>query len=595
MSIIPRSVNNMEFLKTKWTDLVSQQPLQEYPRPQFIRDSYLNLNGYWDYCINKQEQIPEAFKGKILVPFSPEAPLSGVGHILQPDEVLWYKRTFTLEESFVLDRVILHFGAVDQYCEVFVNGETVGRNLGGYYPFSFDITSYIHKENTLIVKVRDYTDTKSYETGKQHLTPGRIWYTPQSGIWQTVWLEAVHENYLESVKITPDPANGTVNFSFRKSGEILPVRTDISFKGKAICSVTSESDDVAVKLESIKTWSPEEPNLYDVTFTYDSDTVKSYFAMRSISTALAKDGHYRIFLNGKPYFCNGLLDQGYWSDGLYTAPCEQAIEYDILTAKKLGFNTLRKHIKIEPLRWYYLCDKHGMLVIQDMVNGGRDYSFWYIMLFQLFRGPIKDDEQHYKGFGRTDEEGRKEFHRSLKRTVNHLYNSPCIIMWTPFNEGWGQFDSAAACKIIQEIDSTRLIDHASGWHDQGAGDVDSHHRYILKVKVTKDRRGKYRPFILSEFGGYKCKILDHSYTMTPAKGHHTFADEKSLNKALYFLYQNTVLKNIPKGMAAAIYTQISDVEDEVNGIFTYDRKVMKLQEDTLKPVFDEIARYYENC
>lgn len=349
-----------------------------------------------------------------------------------------------------------------------------------------------------------------------------------------------------------------------------------------------------IVINEIHEWSPEDPALYDVSFEYKNDRVESYFAMRSIEVKKAKDGHVRLFLNGKPYFCNGLLDQGYWPDGLYTAPCEEAMVSDIMNAKNLGFNTIRKHIKIEPSRWYYLCDRYGLLVFQDMPNGGRDYSLWNIMLFQLFRGPIKDDERHYKGFGRTQEEGRKQFSVSLERMIRHLYNSPSIVVWIPFNEGWGQFDSLKICESIRELDHTRLIDHASGWHDQGGGDIDSHHRYILKVKVKADRRGNNRAFVLSEFGGYKLKLYDHSYSQDELKSYHVYDDISSLNAAIRKLYQKTVLANIPKGMAGCIYTQVSDIEDEVNGIMTYDREVVKLQKDTLTSIFEEIGRVYQD-
>ena len=353
-------------------------------------------------------------------------------------------------------------------------------------------------------------------------------------------------------------------------------------------------DEGTVILDEIHEWSPECPALYDVLFRYGEDTVTSYFAMRSLEVKKAKDGHYRIFLNGRAFFCNGLLDQGYWSDGLYTAPCEDAILFDIQNCKKLGFNMFRKHIKIEPLRWYYQCDKHGMLVVQDMVNGGKNYSFWNTMLFQLFRGPIKDDAKHYKGFGRRDKQGREQYYASLERMVNTLYNSPCIVMWTPFNEGWGQFDSQIAYEKIRALDSTRLIDHASGWHDQGIGDMDSHHTYKTKFQVEADKRGQGRPYFLSEFGGYLLTLKDHSLHKKWVPGHKSFKIESALNSALHTLYREHILGNIPKGLAASVYTQVSDVEDEDNGLFTYDREIIKLREDTLSPIFEEIEKLYTN-
>ena len=581
----------MQYLKTRWSDSVGSLPHQEYPRPQFQRESYLNLNGYWDCCFTGTDAFPQKYDQKILVPFSPEAGLSGIGRVLMPGEYLWYRKKVVFPEGFCKDRVLLHFGAVDQICAVFVNGKCAGKNVGGYYPFSFDVTDLLQEENEIVVRVQDHTDTTYHETGKQRLRHGRIWYTPQSGIWQTVWMESVPFDYLRSVKMTPDLEKKSVYFDFDTCGNRGPVEIVISFGGKELARASCENE-ITVVLDEIHAWSPESPSLYDVRFRYGEDTVTSYFAMRSIGVKKAKDGHYRIFLNGKAYFCNGLLNQGYWSDGLYTAPCEEAMRFDIENCKRLGFNTFRVHIKIEPLRWYYLCDKCGMLVFQDMVNGGKDYSFWNIMLFQLFRGPIKDDEKHYKGFGRLNRQGREQFYISLERMVKLLYNSPSVVMWTPFNEGWGQFDSKIACEKIRALDRARLIDHASGWHDQGIGDVDSHHTYKSYVKVEKDRRGHGRPYFLSEFGGYGLNIKGHSLCKKEVPGHKSFKSEADLNAALGTLFRNHILGNIPKGLAASVYTQVSDVEDEVNGLFSYEREIVKLQENTLAPVFAEIEKLY---
>lgn len=582
----------MQYMKTRWTDSVGAFPHQEYPRPQFQRESYLNLNGYWDCCFTETDQIPQTYDQKILVPFSPEAGLSGVGRILMPNEYLWYRKKVVFPDGFIQDRVIIHFGAVDQICEVFVNGESAGVNIGGYYPFSFDITALLEEENEIIVKVQDFTDTRNYETGKQRLKHGRIWYTPQSGIWQTVWMESVPDHYLRSVKMTPNLDKKSIHFDFDTCGNDELIEIAISFCGEQVTRVFCKKE-ITVTLGEVYEWSPECPALYDVSFRYGEDKINSYFAMRSIGVKKAKDGHDRIFLNGKAYFCNGFLNQGYWSDGMYTPPCEDAMLFDIQTCKKLGFNAFRMHIKVEPLRWYYLCDKYGMLVFQDMVNGGKDYSPWNIMLFQLFRGPISDDEKHYKGFGRQDQEGREQFYISLERLINLLYNSPSVVMWTPFNEGWGQFDSRIACEKIRNLDQIRLIDHASGWHDQGAGDMNSHHSYIRKIKVEEDKRGHGRPYFLSEFGGYELNLEDHSCSRKKAFGHKSFKDADALNRAVKDLYREHILGNVPKGLAAVAYTQVSDIEDEVNGLFTYDREIVKLREDTVLPIYTEIAKLYE--
>lgn len=581
----------MENRKTRWTDRVGDKPLQEYPRPQFVRESYLNLNGYWDCCFTDAKSVPKIYNQQILVPFPPEAMLSGVGRTLMPEETLWYRKRFTLPKNFLRDRVLLHFGAVDQICKVYVNGKCVGTNIGGYYPFSFDITDQLRDSNEIIIRVRDFSDTKSYETGKQRLRSRGPWYQPQSGIWQTVWLESVPASYIKSVRMTPNLDAETVSFEFDLFGKRMPVEIEIRYRKKQVARTSCEKA-VVVKLNEIHPWSPEDPNLYDVLFRFGDDEVKSYFAMRKISVGKAADGQYRIFLNNKAYFCHGLLDQGYWSDGLYTAPTEEAMAFDIVNSKRLGFNTLRKHVKIEPLRWYYLCDKLGMLVFQDMINGGSSYHFWYIMMFQLFQTSIRDDEKHYKGFGRLDQKGREQFYLSLERMVKHLYNSPCIVLWTAFNEGWGQFDARTAYQKLKNMDPGRLVDHASGWHDQGAGDVDSHHRYILPIKVTPDKRGHARPFIMSEFGGYELNVEQPS-GQNNFMGHRTYQSVGELNSAVCKLYRESIIGNIPKGLSAAIYTQVSDVETERNGIFTYNRNQIKLREEEMLPLATEIKNLYE--
>ena len=584
----------MNPMKTIWSDTVGEKPLQEYPRPQFQRDSYHNLNGIWMCCFSQEESLPTTFDTPILVPFSPESLLSRVNRVLQPGEYLFYRREFTLSDKEREGRVLLHFGAVDQICTVYVNRKEVVQNRGGYYPFEADITDVMKEENELIVKVQDFSNTNGMEFGKQKLNRGGIWYTPQSGIWQTVWLECVPEDYLKSVKITPDLPNRAIHFAFDKSNADIPVQMEISFASQLLSAHTATDKEIVIPLSDVREWSPEKPDLYDVKFTYGSDTVTSYFAMRSISVETAKDGKRRICLNGRPYFLNGLLDQGYWSDGLYTAPSEEAMVFDILECKRLGYNTLRKHIKVEPLRWYYLCDKYGMLVLQDMVNGGTDYSTWYSVAFQLVRGPIKDDKAHRKGFGREDEEIQKEFAVSLERMIRHLYNSPCIVLWTIFNEGWGQFDSANFYQIVKKMDPTRLIDHASGWHDQGSGDIDSHHNYFRKQKVTPDKRGNSRPYVITEFGGYALKLKEHSFNLKQTFGYKAIRNEEDLNNQVHRLYFEQILPCVRDGLAGAIYTQVSDVEDEVNGLFTFDRKVIKFREETVSSVYKEIEKIYQD-
>ena len=577
-------------LKTRWSDGISQIPLSEYPRPQFHRDSYINLNGYWKCAFTTTDKEPETYDHDILVPFSPESLLSGVNRILKPNEYLWYKRTFTLDPGFNRGRVILNFGAVDQIAEVYINGLLVGTNEGGYYPFRFDITSPLQKTNTLVVKVRDYSDTSYFERGKQKFDRGGIWYTPQSGIWQTVWLESVPQDYLSDVRITPDLPNKKLNLQFIKISD-LPVRTEVILDHKLIASVTTGKDNVTIDFNEVKAWSPEDPVLYELRFTCGNDVINSYFSFRKFEIKTAKDGRKRFFLNGKPYYVNGLLDQGYWSDGLYTAPSDEAIIHDIKTCKERGFNTLRKHIKVEPARWYYWCDRLGMLVFQDMPNGGEKYSNWATLASSVFTTSIDDTEKNYKLFARDSEAGRQMYYRNLLRMVEHLYNVPSLVLWTPFNEGWGQFDSKKVHDYLLKIDNTRVIEPASGWHDQHFGDINSKHIYFKAVNMNKFDDD--RLYYLSEFGGYTLKLFDHCYNDKQTFGYKQIKNQAQLNEELKVLFTRDILNNIDKGLAGSIYTQVSDVEDEVNGLMTYDREVTKVEKDTLTDIVIAIKEKYE--
>lgn len=576
-------------LKTPWSDTVGNLPLPEYPRPQFVRDSFLNLNGYWKCAFTASRQKPETFDQDILVPFSPESLLSGVNRILKPDEYLWYKRNFTLEKGFNRGRVILHFGAADQSAVVYINGQCVGTNEGGYYPFAFDITDYLKEENEITIQIRDLSDTSYYERGKQKINRGGIWYTPQSGLWQTVWLESVPQQYLENVTITPDYKTQTLHLDFIRNND-LPVETEISLNGKLLKHVASSDDKVAVHFEEIQAWSPENPVLYDLKLTCGEDTVTSYFAFRCFEIKRASDGRLRFFLNDKAYYPNGLLDQGYWSDGLYTAPTDEAIVHDITVCKERGFNALRKHIKIEPLRWYYHCDRMGMLVFQDMVNGGETYSSWTTMFSSVFTTTTKDTQENYKKFARENEKGREMYYTGLKRMIEHLYNCPSIVLWTPFNEGWGQFDSKKAYEYVRKLDDTRVIEPASGWHDQNFGDINSKHIYFKAVNMKKFSDD--RLYYLSEFGGYTLKLYDHCFNDKQTFGYKQIRNIDQLNDNLRVLFTRDILNNIDKGLAGSIYTQVSDVEDEVNGLMTYDREVTKVNRETLLDIVEKINEKY---
>ncbi len=554
-------------LRTVWGEnLDPENVLKEYPRPQMVRDSYENLNGYWDCAFVKTGAQPETWQ-KILVPFSPEAPLSGVNRMLAADETLIYRRALPQMQP-AGGRVLLHFGAVDQQAHVLVNGREVAYHMGGYTPFSADITDALTDgENELTVLVQDDTDNSWHSRGKQKTERGNIWYTPQSGIWQTVWMERVPQTYITGLHITPMLEDGAAQIIVSTNA---PAEVSLSFEGKTYVGRSGEA--IIVKPESVVAWSPETPHLYDFAAACGEDKVTSYFALRSVSVQADDKGVKRLFLNGKPYFHTGMLDQGYWPDGLYTAPSDEAMIYDIQVSKDMGFNMLRKHIKIEPLRWYYHCDRLGMLVWQDMINGGGKDYHPLIIILPLITGTSTKDSR-YKWFRREAPEGRAEYYAELDEMIRHLYNSPSIVMWVPFNEGWGQFDAAEAVRRIEAIDTTRTIDHASGWNDQGIGDFKSLHVYFRRYNFKPDRKG--RCVILTEFGGYTCPVAEHVFN-DKSFGYKKIATQEELTAQLERLYAEEIVPAKEKGLSATVYTQVSDVEDEVNGMMTYDRKVIKV-------------------
>ena len=564
-------------LYTEWgKNLDPQNVLPEYPRPQLVRKNWRNLNGYWDYAITKFASEPENYDGKILVPFSPEAPLSGVMRRLLPDEFLHYRLVFE-HEGAPATHVILHFGAVDERCKVYLNSKKIGEHRGGYLPFEFDIAPMLKEgKNVLTLCVQDFSDSSYHANGKQVLKRGGIWYTAQSGIWQTVWLEEAPENYIEHAKITPMLKNSAVLFEIgAKNPESAKI--EIFEHGEAVAvSTTDERGKAVLKIGAqrpVRLWSPDDPFLYDVKVTLGEDEVTSYFAMREFAVLPDEHGAMRLVLNGKPLFHSGVLDQGYWPDGLYTAPSDEAMIHDIAAMKRLGFNMLRKHIKIEPLRWYYHCDRLGMLVWQDMVSGGVMRHFMLKSALSTV-GITKLRDDKYGFFGRRDAAGREEFILDMEGTVRHLYNCPCIAMWCIFNEGWGQFDSKKAYEKLLTLDRTRSVDIASGWHDQGDGEICSLHVYFRPFRMVHDRRA----VVLSEFGGYNCHIAGHCFN-DANYGYRRFADCEKLTEAFCRLYQNEILPAKAQGLCAAVYTQLSDVEDEQNGILTYARAACRLPED----------------
>lgn len=588
-------MQKMHQLYTIWGEnLDPEKVLVEYPRPQLKRKNYTILNGYWNYSITKSLERPAEFDGKILVPFSPESILSGVNKQVKPEDFLWYERSLEIKKIYPDMRCILHFGAVDQSCEVFINHNKVSEHTGGYLPFSIDITKQINQGlNLLTIRVSDLSETSYHSRGKQMLNRGGISYTAQSGIWQTVWMEWVPQYYIKSLKMTPLFDQDMISievlmneYKFEDSKKICKVEI-YDESHKLLQTMISRIPIINIPMKNIICWTPENPYLYHVTVTVGHDKIESYFAMRKFEVKKDTKGITRIFLNNQPYFQNGLLDQGYWPDGLYTPPSDEAMIFDIQSAKELGFNMLRKHIKIEPLRWYYHCDRLGVIVWQDMVNGGERYNQLIVAhlptVFPSFGSCLKDNR--YRLLARKSEEGRKEWTSECIETVKHLYNCPSIAVWVPFNEGWGQFDSGKAVDIIRQLDQTRLIDHASGWFDQKKGDFKSIHNYFHKLKVKTEQRA----VVFSEFGGYACYIPDHTYSWQ-VFGYRIFLTKEDFNEAFLKLYREEINQLIPKGLSAAVYTQLSDVEDEINGLFTYDRKVCKVSK--LTQVFSKPSPNY---
>ena len=557
-------------------------PLSEYPRPQLQRESYICLNGLWDYAIRKVDALPESFDGQILVPYSPEVEKSGVNKLVMPDDFLFYRLKYQIPSDFIKDKIILHFGAVDQIADVFINRQFATNHVGGFLPFSLDIKPFLNGENDveILVRVVDTTNASIHSSGKQSLKPGGIWYKQQSGIYMPVWLESVTEGYIEKLKITPNIDEKTVSICFNSTLKLA----NLELEGK-IYQIESNQENV-IPIDDPKLWSPENPYLYEFKISNDVDIIGSYFAMRKISLIKNDKGQLVIALNNKEYFMKGVLDQGYYQDGLLTPNSDEDYINDIQLVKNLGFNVSRKHIKIESLRWYYHCDRLGLLVWQDFVNGCTKYDFWLNQVPLFVRYKIND--HHYKKFFRESEEGRKEAYQEFVNTIDLLYNSPCIVLWTIFNEAWGQFDAKEIYEKLKQIDPTRLYDHASGWHDQGSSDVKSMHIYKWKVKVPSKRKINNRAFVCSECGAY---ILDKRLKEAKKKEgfiYLLFNNKEDFQKEYIRFIKEEIKPAKEKGMSAFIYTQLSDVEEEMNGFVSYDRKEIKVDIDTIKQANDII-------
>jgi len=546
----------MQELYTLRGENLQGDPWQVYPRPQLKRETYLLLNGSWDFAVS--QEAPDSYDRTILVPFCPESLLSGIREHFPEGSGLWYRRSFSLPGTFSGGRVLLHVGAADQVADIYVNGAQAGHHEGGYESFCVDITPYLQAENELVICCRDDLNDQSFPYGKQVLPEKRegMWYTPVSGIWQTVWLENVPDAYVEKLHITV-------------KGDTAVIATYPALNGTVAVDGLGEfslkNGTASVRVEQPRYWSPEDPYLYEFTLTAGEDRIRSYFALRTLE--IKKVGSYqRLCLNGKPYFFHGLLDQGYWSDGLLTPPAPESYADDILAMKKLGFNTLRKHIKIEAEEFYYQCDKLGMIVWQDMVNNS-DYNFFRDTALPTARIQKLDDRKWHLQPGH-----REAFKKYAEAAVKQLKNHPCICYWTIFNEGWGQFDSDNMYDWFRTLDNTRFIDTTSGWFRRKKSDVDSFHVYFRKVKLT----AKKKPLVLSEFGGYSYKPAGHVYNTEDTYGYGKYQDLESYANAVEELYNEQIIPAVRKGLCASIYTQVSDVQDETNGLVTYDRKVEKL-------------------
>ena len=546
-------------------------PWDVYPRPQLRRDSYLCLNGWWDFTVTQSPNLPVVYDKTIRVPYCPESLLSGVHEVPSQDSFLYYRRAFALPEGFLKERVILHIGAADQLAWVYVNGHLVGEHTGGYDPVSLDITDYLVNENVLEVRVADDLHTAVLPYGKQKYNRGGMWYTPVSGIWQTVWLESVSTDYVRSLEIITDNNGATIHVNGVTSGTISVITPD----GVMECALCDGA--ARVELETPRLWCPEDPYLYEFTVKTLEDEVKSYFAIRTLDTRVV-DGVPRLCLNGKPVFFHAVLDQGYWSDGLFTPPLPTCYAWDVEKMQALGFNTLRKHIKIEAEQFYYDCDRLGMLVWQDMVNNG-DYSFLRDTALPTIGMKKLCDKYLHR-----DTATRAAFVRGMHQTVKQLRNHPCIVGWTIFNEGWGQFDSQRMYELLKELDDTRFIDTASGWFKGADSDVISEHVYFKPYRFVAGDK----PVFLSEFGGYSYKPDGHVFNEKQTYGYRLFGDQSAYMDAVEALYRDEIIPAVSKGLCGAVYTQLSDVEDETNGLYSYDRRVCKVDEERMRALAEDL-------
>lgn len=544
-----------------------------HPRPQLRRETWMDLNGKWDFAVQADEKKPEAFDRTILVPYCPESALSGIHNHFPEGSFLFYRRYVRLPEAAVGHRILLHVGAADQALTCYVNGIEIGSHTGGYTAFTMDITRAVREENEILLRVRDDLTDTAFPRGKQSLTPGGMWYTPVSGIWQSVWLEWVPETYIQSLDIRADMTEAVLDTG---DASLSGTVTVMAPEGNVTLPLTGGR--AVFRPETPRLWSPEDPYLYEFEITTGADRVSGYFALRSWDIRNV-DGIPRLCVNGKPRFFHGLLDQGYWPDGIYTPPSPDCYRQEILAMKRMGFNTLRKHIKVEPEEFYYQCDKLGMFVFQDMVSNG-DYSYLKDTILPTLGFQRKNDRRAHP-----DKRSRQMFLDNMKAQVLQLKNHPCIAMWTIFNEGWGQFNATAAYHTLKALDDSRFVCSCSGWFRGGESDVFSRHIYFGQWHHLK-RTDK--PLVLTEFGGICLAVDGHLYNPDKSYGYQSSKDSEDYRKKLLTLYRKHILPAIPKGLCAAIYTQVSDVEEEINGLLTYDRQVTKPDAEEMRCLSDAL-------
>lgn len=571
-------------MPTPWSENLPDIPWNIYPRPQLERDSFFCLNGKWHLVCRNEKTKAEEDWGDILVPFPPESALSGIKKTPESSDVLVYSRSFVLPEGFLKDRVLLHFGAADQIADVELNGQTIGHHEGGYLPFTLDITESLRpEENRLTVYVRDPLDT-DYPVGKQRASRGGIWYTPFSGLWQTVWMESVPAQYIQAIRLKPWYDHVVINLVGPEIENLEKELIVYSDFGEEHFKFTGLSFTYTPRHP--RTWTPDTPYIYNCSIRMANDTIRSYFALRSIAIGTSDSGLHkdipRVYVNGSPFFFHGVLDQGYFSDGIALPASPEGYVSDIRHMKECGFNTIRKHLKVEPEIFYAECDRQGILVLQDIVNSG-DYHFFSESLV-----PTVLASSHHRKYKPVSEKRRAIYEEQLRGTLDTLYSHPCIFGYTLFNEAWGQFDSEAEYALAKSIDDTRIYDTASGWFTSEKTDINSQHIYFGNLPKQLEKAKNDKPLFLTEFGGIAYPIKNHSFNSSFHFGYRLAKSSDDLAKRLFKLYKEVIIPGISKGLTGAIYTQLSDVEDEVNGLLTYDRQMMKAFPETLQEISRQI-------